>query len=155
MHPSVILTIFLFIQNYTVLKKQLFKLNYLFIYALCTIFLIQQFIYTGCLLFPSILTCFDVSWFDQDFIELKKNLELTNKSYSNASSLFSKDEYLRDFNWFSFWFERSYQEILEHLVTMSLPVFLILIFLTKETTINQIQFKEKIFVLFILSFIFG
>ena len=154
--PVLILTIFLFIQNYTVLKKQLFKLNYLFIYALCTIFLIQQFIYTGCLLFPSILTCFDVSWFNQDFIELKKNLELTNKSYSNASSLFSKDEYLRDFNWFSFWFERSYQEILEHLVTMSLPVFLILIFLTKETTINQIQFKEKkIFVLFIfLSFIF-
>ena len=113
-------------------------------------------IYTGCILFPSILTCFDVSWFNQDFIELKKNLELTNKSYSNASSLFSKDEYLRDFNWFSFWFAISYQEILEHLVTMSLPVFLILIFLTKETTINQIQFKEKkIFVLFIfLSFIF-
>jgi hypothetical protein len=154
--PVLIITIFLFFQNYTVLKKQLFKLNYLFIYALCIIFFIQQFIYTGCLLFPSILTCFDVSWFNEDFIELKKNLELTNKSYSNASSLFSKDEYLRDFNWLSFWFERSYQEILEHLITMSLPVFLILIFLTKETTINKIQFKEKkIFVLFIfLSFIF-
>ena len=74
-----ILTIFLFIQNYTVLKKQLFKLNYLFIYALCIIFLIQQFIYTGCLLFPSILTCFDVSWFNQDFIELKKTLNLQIK----------------------------------------------------------------------------
>ena len=44
-------------------------------------FFAQQFIYTGCFIFPSNLSCFDVSWFDQNFLNSKHKLELINKSY--------------------------------------------------------------------------
>ena len=65
-------------------------------------FLIQQFFYTGCLFFPTNLTCFSVSWFNPDHLKISKELELINKSYSSAREIYSPEEYLENFTWFYF-----------------------------------------------------
>ena len=72
-----------------------------------------------------------------------KNLELVNKSYFHeAKNFFTPEEYLKNFNWFSFWLKRGFIEILEHLFTIILPSLLFLFFLKKKTNYN-LNFKDK------------
>ena len=52
--PIILLPIFLYFKYFKDLKDTIFKLNYLLIYFLLIIFLIQQFIYTGCIFFQQI-----------------------------------------------------------------------------------------------------
>ena len=101
--PIVFLPIFLYFKYFKKLKFVIFKSKFFFIYILFILFFIQQFIYTGCLLFPSNLTCLNVSWLNQENINLSNELELVNKSYSSsAKNYFTPTEYLENFNWFSF-----------------------------------------------------
>ena len=78
------------------------------VYFLCLIFFIQQFIFTGCILFPTSYTCLDVSWFSNDHLNVSKQLELINKSYSEAKNIYSREEFLSNFTWFSFWFKKKF-----------------------------------------------
>jgi hypothetical protein len=148
--PIILITIYLFFKNYRILLKDIFRLRYIFIYSLCLIFFIQQFVYTGCFIFPSVLTCFDVSWFDKNYLNAGYRLGLINKSYASAKSILSEEEFLRNFNWVPYWFQRSYVGILEHLGTMIVPLVLFLLFLKKDS--NQIisKFNEKKFFIFFI-----
>ncbi len=131
--PLLILTIYLLLKNYKSLTHELFKINFILIYLLCVIFFIQQFIYTGCFIFPSNISCLDVSWFDQNFLNSKNKLELINKSYFvTAKEILSEKEYLENFNWFSYWFKRNLIEISENLATMIIPILLYVSLLKKE-----------------------
>ena len=50
---------------------------------------------------------FNVSWFNEENIKLSKQLELINKSYSSvAKDMITPKEYLKNFNWFSYWFKK-------------------------------------------------
>ena len=140
--PIVFLTIYLFVKNFKELKSYIFGYRFLIIYFFIIIFLIQQFIYTGCLFFPSSLTCLNVSWFNVDYIHLSKQLELINKSYSIAKDIYQPQEYLENFNWFSFWLKRNYVEISEHLMTILLPSLIFIFFLKKKERVGFL-FKEK------------
>ena len=153
--PVILLTFYLFLKNFRTLKNQIFNLNYLFIYALGIIFFLQQFIYTGCFIFPSEKTCLDVSWFDQNSLNAKYKLELVNKGYfgTSAKEIFTGEEYLKNFNWIPFWFQRNYTGMLEHLATMIFP--LILFLLVSKKRVNQISLKFKEISFFILFIIFG
>ena len=103
------------------------------------LFFFQQFIYTGCFIFPSKLSCIDVSWFDPNSLNAKYRLELINKSYFyKAKDLLSPQEYLQNLNWIPFWFERNYIGISEHLATMIIPIILFIFLLKKNK-------KKKIF----------
>ena len=154
--PVILLTIYLLSKNFSILKKEIFKLNYFIVYFLGLFFFIQQFIYSGCFLFPSKFSCLKVSWFNVDFLSLSERLQVINKSYSEARHLFTKEEFLNDFNWLPFWFQRNYSEILEHLFTMILPLILLFLILKRDVKKKQINFKEKsIFIFFlIVGFIF-
>ena len=154
--PIFLLPLYLFIINFKKLRKEIIKYNYIFIFVLCFIFFLQQFVYTGCLLFPSKLTCLNVSWFNDDFFVLRKNLELINKSYSVTGGLISTKEYLENLNWFPYWLKRNYSELLEHLITMLIPIISLKIFLKKNKNTDNLSFEnKKIFYLFILiSFVF-
>ena len=66
--PIIILPFYLYFSNIKQLKYFIFKLNFLIVYFLFIVFAIQQFIYTGCFLFPTNLTCLNVSWFNPDHI---------------------------------------------------------------------------------------
>ena len=154
--PIILLTLYLFFKNYKIIIQDIFKFHYIFIYLICLLFFLQQFVYTGCLVFPSNLSCFDVSWFNEYFLSAKDRLELVNKSYFGAAKeILSEKEYLRNFTWIPFWFKRSYPGILEHLLTMSLPLILFLLFLKKKTQVSQKFNDLKYFIFFtIFGFLF-
>ena len=151
----IILPIFLFLTNFKDLKFYILSLRFLAILFLCIIFFIQQFIYTGCFLFPTTLTCVNVSWFNPEHIDLSKRLELINKSYSSAKGIYSPEEYLSNFNWFLIWIKRNFKEILEHLMTMILPI-LIFVLISKKKLGTILVFEKKLILVFfiILSLIF-
>ena len=154
--PIILITIYLFFKNYKLLINDIFKIDYIFVYSLCLIFFIQQFIYTGCFIFPSKLTCMNVSWFDKNYLNAGSRLSLINKSYASARGILTPEEFLRNFNWIPYWFNRSYIGISEHLATMIIPVIIFLSILKKNT--NQIisRFKEIKFFTFsiFLGFMF-
>ncbi len=154
--PIILLPIFLFFTHFQDLRFDIFKLKFFLIYILSITFFTQQFIYTGCLFFPSEFTCFNVSWFNVDNLNLSKELKLTNKSYSNiAKDYFTPEEYLKNLNWFTFWFKRSFIEISEHLLTIILPIVLFLFFQKNKNDFNFVM-KDKIglYLFLILGLIF-
>ena len=106
--------------------------------------------------FPSKFTCLEVGWFNHDFILVRENLELINKSYSSSGNVFSKNDYLNNFNWLPFWFARNYSQIIVNIFTILIPIILLIVILNKEKNKIEFVFQHKIFLyLFILiSFIF-
>ena len=143
--PIILLSFYLFVKHFKYLKFSIFELKYLLVYSLLISFFIQQFIYTGCFLFPTNLTCLNVSWFNQDYLKLSQGLELVNKSYNLAKDIFTPEEYIKNFNWIYFWIKRNFIEISEHLLTIILPSMLFLLFLKKKKE-NIFTFKENIFI---------
>ena len=146
----------MFIDKFKLLRGEIFKIKYLIIYLLIIVYFLQQFIYTGCLVFPSNFTCFNLSWFNEGFIELSSKLELTNKSYSAYKNLYSEENYLKNFNWLIPWFKRNFLEIAEHILTIILPVILFIFFNKKKQNALTIDKKEIIIFTFfvILGFFF-
>ena len=154
--PVVLLPLYLYIKYFWNLKFFIFKSKFYFIYFFVIIFFIQQFIYTGCIFFPTNLTCLDVSWFNEDNLSFSGELELVNKSYFHeAKDFFTPAEYLKNFNWFSFWVKRNFIEILEHFFTIILPSLLFLFFLKKKTNYNlSLQDKFGLYIFLILGISF-
>ena len=131
--PLILLPTYLYVKYFKELIFDIFRLRFFFIYSLVLVFLIQQFIFTGCLFFPSNFSCLNVSWFSDEYINLSKQLELINKGYfSLAKDYYTPEEYLKNFNWLSFWFKRNLIEISEHFITASLPVLLFFFFQKKK-----------------------
>jgi len=149
--PVLILPVYLFLKNYKNLSPEILKIRYIFIYILGVTFFLQQFIYTSCFIYPSTLTCINTSWFDPTILNSIDRLELINKSYAETNGLITKTEFLKNFNWISYWFNRNYSEILEHLLTMIFPVILFLFISSKTNSPKILDLKKiKIFILFIL-----
>ena len=149
--PIILLSFYLYIKYFRDLKFSIFNLRYFLVYALLTTFFIQQFIYTGCFLFPSSLTCLNVSWFNEDYLTISQKLMLVNKSYNLARDIFTPEEYLKNFNWVFFWFKRNFTEMSEHFLTIILPSILFLFFLKKKKE-NIFSFKENTFIYTFLFF---
>ena len=153
--PILTLTFYLYFKNFRDLKFYILSYKFLIIYSLFLIYFIQQFIYTGCLFFPTNITCFDVSWFNENYIHLSKKIELINKSYSIAREIYSPEEYLTNLNWFPYWIKRNYIEILEHLITIILPILIFISFLKRTESKKLILKEKKILYFFIfINFIF-
>ncbi len=148
--PLILLPIYLFFKNFKNLNPYVFNLKFCFIYVFVIIFLIQQFIYSGCLFFPTNFTCLNVSWFNEENLKLSNELQLVNKSYFHvAKEIYSPDEYLKNFNWLIFWLKRNFIEITEHLLTIVFPIILFFIFLKKKKK-SSFLFKEKFILYFFL-----
>ena len=154
--PILLLPLILLLKNYEKLKKEIFNVNYLFIFLLVFIFYLQQFVYTSCIIFPAKFTCVNTEWFNFDLLLLRENIELINKSYYGSDNLLTKENYLSKLNWFSFWLARNYPEILENILTIFLPILLLIFFLPKEKNKSNLFLENKsLFILFIfLSFIY-
>ena len=152
--PILFLTLYLYFKNFQDLKFYIFSYKFLIIYFLFLVFFAQQFIYTGCLFFPTNVTCFDVSWFNENYINLSKKIELINKTYSLNREIYSPEEFLRNFNWFPYWIKRNYIEILEHLITIILPILIFISFLKKKESKKFILKEKKFFYFFIFISLF-
>ena len=153
--PVILLTLYLYFFDFKNLKLIIFKKKFLLIYLISLVFIFQQFIYTGCILFPTSLTCLNVSWFHVDHLNLSKQLELTNKSYSIAQDIYSPEQYLNNFKWLPFWFKRNLVEITEHLTTIFLPTLIFILFLPKKKK-TEFSFDNKLILLIfvLISIIF-
>ena len=148
--PLILLPTYLFFKNFKNLNPYVFNLKFCFIYVFVIIFLIQQFIYSGCLFFPTNFTCLNVSWFNEENLKLSNELQLVNKSYFHvAKEIYSPDEYLKNFNWLIFWLKRNFVEITEHLLTIVFPIILFFIFLKKKKK-SSFLLKEKFILYFFL-----
>ena len=149
--PVLILSVYLFLKNYRNLSPEILKIRYIIIYILGITFFLQQFVYTSCFIYPSTLTCINTSWFDPKILNSIDRLELINKSYAETKGLVTKEEFLKNFNWVSYWFNRNYSEIVEHLLTMIFPVILFLFISNKIILPKKLELKKiKIFIFFIL-----
>ena len=149
--PVLILSAYLFLKNYRNLSPEILKIRYIFIYILGITFFLQQFVYTSCFIYPSTLTCINTSWFDPTILNSIDRLELINKSYAETNGLITKAEFLKNFNWVSYWFNRNYSEILEHLLTMIFPVILFLFISNKTNSPKKLDLKKiNFFIFFVL-----
>jgi hypothetical protein len=143
---------FIFFKNDVKIFSKTFTLSCFFV----LVWVIQQFVYTGCFVFPLILSCFDVSWFNLDpVLDLLNHTKGINKSFAQYQGVLSELEYSRNYNWVPTWFNRNKIEMLEHLSTFLLIFsFLIIFFYKKEIIKYQINDKNNIsyVILFIIFF---
>jgi hypothetical protein len=140
--------------KYLNFKEILFPTTIILLFAFS--WLVQQFIYSGCFLFPLNFTCFDTIWSSKTNIKnILLSLEITNKSFGVYKGVLSGNEYIQNFNWFKNWFARNKIEFLEHLGTLIVaPLFLLFITLyKKDFKINIFNIKSKIFYNSIILFI--
>ena len=153
--PIILLPIFLYLKYFKYLNFDILRIRFLFVYILFFTFFVQQFIYTGCLFFPSNFTCLNVSWFSEDNINLARHIKLINKGYFSIAKNISPEEYLENLNWLSFWFKRNFIEIFEHILTMILPILLFL-FSQKNKMNNNLSLNDKfgLYFFLILGFLF-
>ena len=69
----------------------------------------------------------------------------------------SQKEFLKNFNWFPFWFERNFPEIITHILTMLIPFTICYLYLIKTKTTNGFKlYKVKLylFIFVLLSLLF-
>ena len=154
--PIIFLSFYIFLTDTKSLKLSIFEFKYIFVFLLITSFFIQQFLYTGCTFFPTDFTCLNVSWFNPEYLNLSKKLELINKSYFHqAKNIYTPEEYLNNLNWLIFWFKRNFVEILEHLLTIFIPSLLFLFCLKKDVKFHDhVKEKKGLYIYIILGLIF-
>lgn len=147
-----LLPLFLFL----IKEKKLLSKSFIFISCFLIIWSIQQFIYTGCFIFPIIQSCFDVSWFNKDsVITLLDHTKGINKSFAEYKGSLSELEYSQNFNWVSTWFNRTKIEILEHLLTfffIFISIFLFSVPKKKNILYNKIEINNFYYVVIFIIF---
>ena len=157
--------LFIFLPIYLTFKfnffPQIIKLKFfIFILIFSSTWVIQQFLYTGCIVFPYKFFCsIEPLWYNPNFIQEFKNATFfVNKSFSSYVGHLNIETYHSFLNWVPNWFSRTKVEISEHLFTFLIPVFF-LIFRKKKNIKNLFNLlffnKSIITLLFIilLSFI--
>ena len=120
------------------------------------VWLLQQFIYSGCFLFPLNFTCFDTIWSSKENIKnILLSIEITNKSFGVYKGALSGTDYIQNFNWYENWFARNKIEFSEHFGTLiATPLFLLFInFFKKDFKIKIFNIKSMIFYTTIIFFI--
>ena len=115
-------------------KKLIFSKFSIIVILFFSFWTIQQYIYTGCVMFPSKLTCIiEPSWFYENFVrDFKFHTYFANKSFASYTGIKSIEDYHKNFYWVPTWLNRNLIEITEFLIAFLLPVFLLKIFSKKK-----------------------
>jgi len=134
--------------NYLISKK-------LFVfYLLCLIYLLKNFLISGCLIYPFEFTCIsNLPWNSKDIVsDLLIGAEAASKSFSLYSGELSISEYIKNFNWIDTWFERNFEELRNYL--FSITFVIILFFLSsksKKLKLNLNYYEYLILALLIVN----
>ena len=144
MAPLIVLTSLFIIKTKNIKKKSVIK-SFLFCFIFFSFWIIQQFIYSGCFVPMFEFTCIkSVNWYS---VEISHSIKATtgavNKSIRDYSGALSQEEYLRNFNWVSTWFNRSKTEFAEHISAFLIPLLIILIFNLKYLNFSKDRFLDK------------
>jgi hypothetical protein len=136
-----LLPVFIFLKK----EKKILSKSFIFSSCFLIIWSAQQFIYTGCLIFPLILSCFEVAWFNADAaLALLEHTKGINKSFAQYKGSLSELEYSQNFNWVTTWFKRTKIEILEHMATFIIILVLIFLCFISKTKKDTLYNKSKI-----------
>jgi hypothetical protein len=141
--------ILIFYSEIRLISRSLF-----FCFLFCIVWIVQQFIYTGCLLFPILQSCFNVPWFSKGAaLSLLNHTLGINKSFSQYKGNLSEEEYSSNFNWVTTWFDRTKVELFENLFPFLFIYIIIfsLFFINKNSKI--VSFKKKYNKVFFLIFL--
>ena len=111
-----------------------------FAILLLGMWLLQQTIYSGCMVAFVETTCFDFSWHNQNITDAVSGATgAVNKSYGQYIGTLKPDEYVKNFNWVSTWYDRNKTELFEHLVAILIPILLLVFFNFKRKDIKSIN----------------
>ena len=160
--PILIIFIFLLINK----KKDLIifiKSPLIFCFMFFLLWILQQFIFTGCFIPHFEFTCIQtVEWYTNDISNMISGLTgAVNKSFNTYKGDLTSIEYVENFNWINTWFERHKIELIEHLLAVIIPFIILIIFNIKsssndENDILKSLINIKLFFIFISLFtIFG
>ena len=160
--PILIIFIFLLINK----KKDVIifiKSPLIFCFLFFLLWILQQFIFTGCFIPHFEFTCIQtVEWYTNDISNMISGLTgAVNKSFNTYEGDLTSVEYVRNFNWVNIWFERHKIELIEHFLAAIIPFIILIIFNIKssfndENNILKSLINMKLFFIFIISFtIFG
>ena len=152
--------LFLILLLYTFFKKKfytnlIFTKFFLFTTLFLILWIIQQFLYTGCLVFPYEFLCFDkLIWADKDFIlKFKEGTFLANKSYESYSGNLTYNEYFKNFNWVSTWFLRNKIELFEY-IGLFFFIVIISFVISKKNLLIKIDEEKNSYLRILLITIF-
>jgi hypothetical protein len=124
--PVLIFPIFLLIYY----KKYLFvfEKKYFLIFLALLIFILKNFLSTGCIVYPIQFSCFEfIGWSNlKGAGDLALIAEYFNKSWNLYEGTLTKSDYISNFNWIETWFNRGSTEILELLATTLLAFIITL-----------------------------
>jgi len=160
--PILIIFIFLLINK----KKDLIifiKSPLIFCCMFFLLWIIQQFIFTGCFIPHFEFTCIKtVEWYTNDISNMISGLTgAVNKSLNTYEGDLTSIEYVRNFNWINTWFERHKIELIEHFLAAIIPFLILIMFNIKSSTNDENNILKsiknmKLFFIFISLFtIFG
>lgn len=150
--------ILLIIATLALYKKKInfkiFKLPFIFCFFFFIFWLLQQFIFTGCLIPHFKFSCISsVEWYTKDISQMISDLTgAINKSFNLYKGDLSQSEYLQDFNWVNTWFERNKIELLEHLAAVLLPLMIIYLiniknlFDKKNNNLQYFKFNKSLLI---------
>ncbi len=127
MAPLIVFTSLFIIKTKNINKKSVIK-SFLFCFIFFSFWLTQQFIYSGCFVPMFEFTCIkSLNWYSFEISNaIKSTTGAVNKSIRDYSGTLSQEEYLRNFNWVSTWFNRNKTEFIEHLSAFFIPFLIIL-----------------------------
>jgi len=145
-----ILCIFVPLFIYFYLKKKIiFDRLYFFIFLFCFMWLIKNFIISGCFIFPLTATCFEnISW--TNILQASQERiagEAWSKGWPDQKIYNSYQEFLSNFNWVSIWFKTHFYVILEKFgpILISFFIFTFVFFIKGEKFyINKLIIKKEV-----------
>ena len=108
------------------------------------LWLFQQFIFSGCLVPFFKFTCQEsISWYNSGISEAVSGATgAVNKSFGQYSGNLSMEEYVKDFNWVSTWINRNFVEFSEHILAISIPMLILIIFNIKNFFSDKYEMKK-------------
>lgn len=153
-----IFPLFILILNFKFLNFKNILFSIIFLLTFLLLWIVQQFIFSGCFFFPFNFTCFDTIWSSkkniQDIVSL---LEVTNKSFGLYKGQLVASEYIQNFNWISNWFSRNKIEFAEHILAILISPFFLLLINTYLPNKNKKFFfiiRSRYFYLAIIFYVF-
>jgi hypothetical protein len=116
-------------------------------------FCVQQFIYTGCFVFPIPVTCVEgLAWSNINEIkDVFYNSGHVNKLYRYYDGSLSTIDYAQNYNWVKTWFSFSIIELSEHLLTFLLIGLVVFLISCKAKNFDRSAFPRNYLLFFILG----
>ena len=131
--PLLVLSSFIYLIKRKINLKFLI-IPLIFSSLLFLLWIFQQFIFSGCFVPFFKFTCQEnMSWYASGITEAVSGATgAVNKSFGQYSGNLSMEEYVKNFNWVSTWFNRNFTEFSEHAIAILMPMLILIILNVKN-----------------------